>query len=271
MTPSMILFYGLIFLFILYIAISTRTVDERFRVPVFVFGRYRWTAGPGIAVIPLLICRQLKDVSVVLRTGQVTVENARTKDNVPLAFELTLVTRVLPDRVRDVILKIESGRTTVEKQLDAIAVEIAGHTEYENIQGKEKDFSTEISSELKRRVSEWGIEVYSIDMSNIKITDPVIAEAIARVAQAKIDAKAEDILSQELLVSAARYGKTVFELRQVIALERVAAGGKGSVFAFPSGYADVLSSLSGPGKPITESLADNAASTAGAATAGAAS
>jgi regulator of protease activity HflC (stomatin/prohibitin superfamily) len=195
--------------FLIWVAFGFHSVNQWERQPVMFFGNYAWTAGPGIIWVPPIIFQMIALVPVQDEVFTITVI-ARTKDNIPLEFKVTFASRVLPDRVRDVVIKVKNGIGAVLALADTAAVEIVGNTDYEHVQGhvegEEKKFAADVLKVLQERVADRGIQISKLGLSNITITDSTIAESVSRVARANTDAKAEEILSSNLAKAAGTYG-----------------------------------------------------------------
>ncbi len=233
-----IVLYAVLALFVAWVIFGFRSVVEWERKPVFFFGRYAWTAGPGIIWVPPVLFQGGANVTVQNEVRTVVNLYARTRDNIPLVFDVTVVSRVLPDRVRDAVVLIKNGRFSVDEQAKPAAVENVGKTDFEHIQGEEGQFAAQVLASLREKVQGWGIEVSQLGISNIRITDESIAEAIARKPRAIAEAAAEEAMFQKLSDLAARYKVTVFELRQLVAVNAMGADGKAIVV--PSNIAEVM-------------------------------
>ncbi len=240
-TPGEVVIYVGIILLIAYVCFGFHAVNQWERQPVMFFGKYAWTAGPGIIWVPPIIFQLIALVPVQDEVFTITVI-ARTKDNIPLEFKVTFASRVLPDRVRDVVIKIKDGRGAVLALADTAAVEIVGNTDYEHVQGhiegEEKKFSVDILRVLQERVTDWGIQTSKLGLSNIVITDQAIAESVSRVARSRTDAKAEEILSLSLAKAAGTYGITPWQLRQMLALTQLT----GSTI-IPSNLGEIMNTI----------------------------
>ncbi len=238
--PQLMFALGLVLL-IVYVGFGFHAVNQWQRQPVMFFGWYAWTAGPGIIWVPPVFFQLIGLVPVQFEVFTITV-TARTKDNIPLEFKITFASRVLPDHVKDVVIKIKDGIGAVLKLADTASVEVVGNTDYEHVQGHvegtEKKFSGDILSRLRERVQDWGIEVSQLGISNIVITDSTIAESVSRVARARTDAKAEKILADELGNAAAVYKISPWQMRQLVAMTQLT-----SSTIIPSNLSEIMSVL----------------------------
>jgi regulator of protease activity HflC (stomatin/prohibitin superfamily) len=238
--PQLLLWIGLI-LVVAYIAFGFHAVNQWERQPVMFFGKYAWTAGPGIIWVPPIIFQLIKLVPVQDEVFTITVE-ARTSDNIPLKFDFTFASQVLPDRVKDVVVKVRDGIGAVLKLADTAAVRIIGHTKFQDVQGKdeggENQFANNVLTVLQSLVDDWGIRVSKPGISNIVITDQSIAESVSNIAKAAANAKTEEILAKELAGPAASLGVSVWQLRQLIAMTNMS----GSTI-IPSDLVGIMNSI----------------------------
>lgn len=207
------------------------TVNEWERRPVMFFGWYAWTAGPGIIWIPPLIFQTLANQSVRQESNDIVVEDARTKDNVPLRMVLVVTRRVDPKRIRDFIVNVKDGNKAVDSRAEASTVEVIGSENWEDIQHERTKFSDAVTRTLIAKIHDWGVTIIKVEIKNIVITDLRIAEAVANVAISTAQAQSEKILSTQLEDAAKRYGIPVYTLRQLVAAERMGAGPGNTMFA----------------------------------------
>jgi hypothetical protein len=223
----------------LYALAGLDTVNQWERRPIMFFGWYAWTAGPGIIWIPPILFQMLPNVSVREESTDIIVEDARTKDNVPLRMVLVVTKRVAPERVRDFVVNVKDGAKAVDSRAEAATVEVVGSEEWEQIQHDRTVFSGAVTNSLIGKIVRWGVQIVKVEIKNIVITDLQIAEAVARVAITIAIAKAENILSENLAGPAKIYGVPVYVLRQLIAAERGMTGQGNTMVA-----SDVLNAIS---------------------------
>jgi hypothetical protein len=225
MTVNDLLWYFLLVILTLYSLYGLSKVYEWNRRPVMFFGKYAWTAGPGLIWIPPFIFQTLNDISVQSVVTSRQIENARTKDNIPVSMEITITARTDPNRVKDFVLQVEDGRAAIDLRAEAAAVEVIGSSDWEHIQKERPKFSDEVYDALKAKVGNWGINIERIEIINIKITDSTIAEAMAKVAIAQAAIQTETILSKGIDAAAVVYGVDKWELRKLMTTDRLATGG----------------------------------------------
>lgn len=212
---------------ILFIFASVDSVNFWVRRPVMFFGWLVGIAGPGIVFIPPFILQTLKDVPVRFASHDIPIMG-RTKDNIPLIFDLNIVTRVKPDRVRDVLSRIEDGRDAVLKLAAVAAIEILGKTEFVNIQGGHvADFSENILTILRERVESWGIEVSKLGIKNIEIDDESIKESMAVTARTQQEIESYKMLALQISTLASSLGVAPEQLFRYHQMTRMNTDGKG--------------------------------------------
>ena len=240
MASHSVLIWGAVLICVMsYVAIGFSTMPDWERQPIFFLGgSYAWTAGPGLTWVPPWIYQRQTKVSVQNEARTVEDLHARTKDNIPLLFDITVVSRIPPDRVRDAVVLIKNGRFSVDELAKPAAVENVGKTDFEHIQGEEGKFAENVLASLRTKVAPWGIEVSQVGISNIRITDESIAESIAKKPRAVQDALAEQTLLKALQPIAASYGVSTFQLRQLVAVNAMGANGRAIVV--PSDMGDVM-------------------------------
>ncbi len=240
LTYGQIALFVFLAIFVVWIGFAFDTVVEWERKPVFIFGRYAWTAGPGIICVPLPF-QGGTNVSVQNEVRTVVGLLARTMDNIPIMFDLTVVSRVLPEGVRDAVVLIKNGRFSVDEQAKPAAVDNVGKTDFARIQSEEGEFAAQVLESLRKKVRGWGIEVSQLGISNIRITDESIAEAIAKKPKAIAEAAAEEAMYEKLAELAGKYQVATFELRQLVAVNAMGASGK--AILVPNNIADVMAKV----------------------------
>lgn len=227
---------------ILFIAASLDSVNFWVRRPVMFFGWLVGIAGPGIVFIPPFIFQTLKDVPVRFATFDIPIMG-RTKDNIPLMFDLNIVTRVNPSRVRDVLSRIEDGRDAVLKLAAVAAIEILGKTNFVDVQGEHvADFSEKILTILRARAEGWGVEVSKLGIKNIEIDDESIKESMAVSARVTQNIVALKIYGTDLPEIASKLGMSVQATWEWLQMSDMNRDGKGGFFAINSGDQKALTS-----------------------------
>lgn len=242
-------FVYLVVLSIIYGLSGINSIMEWNRRPVLLFGKYIKTAGPGLVWIEPLFHRTLDDVNVANMVSSLTVENVQTHDNVPLSIEAVLTMRVREDKVREYTVNLCDNDEAVEQRTQAAVAEVVGSGSINSILGEREKFSEKVEKALTAKVSQWGIEIIALEISNIEIKDEAIANSIAMKARAGKEAEAELLradmqlqIAQKLSAAGKAYDADARWLKGIETLIELGRSGNNNTIMIPT---DLASSLAG--------------------------
>ncbi len=189
--------FAALFLTFIFVEIMTYAVCgihvalEWHRCPVFRFGRYITTKGPGLFWIDPAFHRTRGKVFVYDSVDSLEVKSVQTHDNIPISFQLLLTKRVKEEAVRDFVVRVWDGYGATKQRAIASATETVGNSELDTILHKRDEFYAQMKDALSAKLAPWGIEVVAIELKDLKIVDEKIEQAIAMKARALKEAEAE--------------------------------------------------------------------------------
>ncbi len=172
------------------------TINEWERRPVMLFGRYIYTAGPGLTFIEPLFFTTLDDVPVQDLVIDVPVPNVQTKDNVSIGISGVLTYRIDPTKVRDAVVQVRHVASAIQERALTTLTDTAAGTDIDHLLADRKKFCLDIAEALRDRVSTWGVEIRAFEIKGFKINDKDVEQSIAMKARAEKEGAAELMRAQ---------------------------------------------------------------------------
>lgn len=167
-------------------------VNEWNRRPVLLFGKYKYTAGPGLVFIEPLIHTVLDDVMIcdqVIEVGK--DQQIQTKDNVGIVFDGILTYCIDENKVKDSVVKVEDVNDAVLERAISTLADEGAKADLKAFLEHRDTFCSSIKTTLSSRVSDWGVTIKAFELKNFKIGDEEIAKSIAMNAKAQKEGEAE--------------------------------------------------------------------------------
>lgn len=166
-------------------------IDQWVRRPVMLFGKYAYTAGPGLTWVEPIFYSTRPDVPVQDLVVSLRAPNVQTRNNVGLDIDAVLTFRVSADGVERAVVEVADVTGSVVKRAMSIVTDSAGTKSLDDILQHRRAFSQEVVATLQERVNGWGVTIQAIEIRGLKINDPEIEKAIAMKARAEKEAEAE--------------------------------------------------------------------------------
>lgn len=197
-------------LLVWYILVGVNVVKQWDRRPVLRFGKYIRTLEPGLSWVDPLIHSVLDDVFVkdnviALPSGSTvtttdedgdeveTTEDryvtVQTADNVGLGLGAVLTFQIVD--VQKSVVNVDDVNAAVLQRALSTLGDFAGRTSLEGILLERDTFCSSITTELGKRVSDWGVMIKAFELPTFVISDAKTAEAISLKARATMEAAAE--------------------------------------------------------------------------------
>jgi regulator of protease activity HflC (stomatin/prohibitin superfamily) len=247
------MFYFISVYFISFIIVllfsSLRIIREYERGVVLTFGKYSYTASPGLKIIIPIIQTMIR-VDLRLRTADVPRQEVITKDNVTIGVNAVVYFKV--EKAEDAVLKIEDYTYAVSQYALAALRDVIGGVELDTLLSERERISTEINKIVDEATSSWGIDVVSIKIQDVELP-AAMKRAMAAQAEAErekraIIAKSEgEVIAAENLKRAAETLSNVpggLSLRTLETIEKIQPDpSKTVIFALPVEILEGLKSL----------------------------
>ncbi|MDE1857118.1 MAG: slipin family protein [Candidatus Micrarchaeota archaeon] len=230
----------LVFVFLVYLAMSIRVLPEWKRSPVLTLGRYTGIYGPGIFfLVPLA---QTTPYTFDLRTLSATfsAEKTLTSDNVTVDVDAIMFSRIEdPEKTALQVTDVE-GSVTLAAQ--TALRDIIGQVDLSHmIQGR-SEIADEVKKLIDDRVLPWGVNVISVEIRDVRIPAE-LQDAMARVAVASRErdarvvlAESEKLAAQRMVDAANIYQSNLFamQLRSLNIMYEIGISGRNNIIFVPT-------------------------------------
>lgn len=226
-------------------------ITEWERVPVYLFGRYKNTVGPGLVWVDPIFHQCGDSKSINDTVWNLEVQTAQTKDNVPIALQFVLTWKIEEDRFKDFITKVTKGGEALQKRAIASVTELAASWELDNLLHNRTQFSADVLAKLQPRVLDWGITIKAIELKEFSIQHDGIANALAMKAKAQREGEAE-VVRAELQLKVAKALEVAAKLYQnpdarwlrgLETLAELARSGNNNTILIPTELASLLGNI----------------------------
>ncbi len=154
-------------------------------------GRFRAVNGPGLFVIVPVLDNVAAIVDTRLRTTQFVAERTLTRDTVPVDVDAIIFWMVV-DAKRAALEVVNYGDAIAWAAQTSLR-EMIGAADLAMLLSNRKAMDAELRNSIHAKIAEWGIEVKSVEIRDVKI--PVaLQDAMSRQAQAERERQARVIL-----------------------------------------------------------------------------
>ena len=181
---------------------------------------------------------------------ELNVQNVQTHDNVPIAFNLVLTSRVV-DAEKNTVEVDEAEASTQQRALSTVT-ECVGNTELDKILHDRAKLSVDIQTALQERVGGWGVKVIAVELKDIKITDQSIEQAIAQKAKAGKEAEAELVraemqlkITEKLKEAADAFDEKTWRLKGMEVMLELCRSANNNTVIIPAELAKVFAQVTG--------------------------
>jgi len=228
-----------IFIFIDFLVIGLRVINQYEKGVVLTLGKYTGTYEPGLRWIFPGIQKLIK-VDMRITTLDVPRQETITKDNVPVGINAVVFFKV--ERAEDAILKIENYSYAVSQYTMAALRDIIGGVELDTLLVEREKIASEIKKVVDTETIPWGIDIIGIKIQDIEIPASMkramAAQAEAEREKRAIIIKAEgEIKAAENLREAAKILSEIpggFSLRTLETIDKLQPDPlKTVIFALP--------------------------------------
>ncbi len=152
------------------------TLKDYERAVIFRFGKVQRVGGPGWTFVwPLIEKPNL--VTLRVETIDIPPQNVLTKDNIQLRIDGVLFISVKNEKesVVNSIVKVEDYRKASTMFVIAVLRDIVGEFELTEVITQIEEINTRIKKSLENVSKEWGVKVTSVEITDIKIPDDILA------------------------------------------------------------------------------------------------
>ena len=231
--------------FLLYLLLGLRQINQWEVALRFTLGRYRGKSGPGLRHYWPIV-QQLPRVDMRTRNRDLLRQMVITRDNVT-----TMVDAVVYYRVTDpekAALAVEHYETAVTDLAKVVLRDVVGETGLDELLSHREEIAAKVRTHVETVVSQWGIHVELIGLQDIQLP-PHMQEVLAKAAIAERDRRYVVVKSMADVESAKNFAEAArtlagvpgaMELRRFEALTTLSqAGNTKVVFDLAKPYDDL--------------------------------
>ncbi len=179
-----------IFLFVIWLLMSIRILNEYERGVIFRLGRVLPSAkGPGI-VIALWPVDQITVMSLRLITLDIPPQDIITKDNVSCKVNAVAYFRVM-DPVK-ALIELQDYQYATSQMAQTTLRSIIGQMSLDDLLSERDKINAQLQTILDHHTDPWGIKVTAVEMKDVDISED-LRRAMARQAEAERERRAKII------------------------------------------------------------------------------
>ncbi len=165
------------------LATSVRVAAQWERALVFRLGRYSKTAGPGpYFVLPFFDSVRKVDTRII--TLEIPIQQAITKDNVPVSIDGVIFLRV--SSPQDAVIQVQNYAHAIRQYAQTALRDVIGAQTLDQILADRESIGHQIEKMVEVETEGWGLEVAAI-----RIQDIVLPEDLKRVMARQASAERE--------------------------------------------------------------------------------
>lgn len=204
----------LIFLFIIFLFMAVKILNEYERGVIFRLGRVIDHKGPGLILLIPIIDRMVR---VSLRTVAMDVpsQDVITRDNISVKVDAVIYFRVMePTKA---VIEVENYLYATSQLSQTTLRSVCGQSELDELLAEREKINVQLQEILDRHTDPWGVKVSMVEVKRIDLPQDM-QRAIARQAEAERERRAKVINAEGEYQAAAR----LKEAAEIIAIEPMA-------------------------------------------------
>lgn len=165
------------------VASSVRVAAQWEKALVFRLGRFQKTAGPGpFFVLPFFDSVRSVDTRII--TLEIPIQQAITKDNVPVSIDGVIFLRV--NSPQDAVIQVQNYAHAIRQYAQTALRDVIGAQTLDQILADRESIGHQIEKMVEVETEGWGLEVAAI-----RIQDIVLPEDLKRVMARQASAERE--------------------------------------------------------------------------------
>ncbi len=229
-----------LFVFLIYLLLSVKILQEWKRAPILTLGKYKGTYGPGIFFIMPIV--QSMPYKFDLRTISTafSAESTLTQDNVGVDVDAIMFTRI--ENPESTALQVQNADQSVSLAAQTALRDVIGKVSLSQMIMGRSEIAENVKTLIDQRVIPWGVNVISVEIRDVKIPDE-LQDAMAKVAIASrerdarvILAESEKLAATNMVEAAKIYDSNVYamQLRALNMLFEIGISGKNHLIFIPT-------------------------------------
>jgi hypothetical protein len=224
-------------------------IRETERRPIFLFGWFRYAAGPGLKFIEPVFYTAMRDVKVQDVPVQIQALVVYTKDSVCIAVDALCIYTIDQQYIRQAIVGVANVNHAVHNRALAALTEVSATLSIDQLLDRWGSLEVLLVGKLQQKVISWGVEVKSFEPQSFRILDREVANVIAMRVRVQVEADAElkraqmqEHINERWNEAAAKLTEEGWKEKSLSAFLE-AVHGPGKVIIVPSGMAEELGRL----------------------------
>lgn len=176
-----------------YFLFAIKVVDQRQKVALLRFGRYRGLRGPGLFLIIPIIETLSRYVDQRVRVTTVSAESTLTRDTVPVNVDAIIFWLVWS--AEKSILEVEDFIQAITLGSQTALRESIGRHQLAQMITERETLGHELQKILDEKTTPWGITIQSVEIRDVRIPQ-ALENAMSQQAQAERERQARVILGE---------------------------------------------------------------------------
>src|SRR5512142_2517827 len=230
----------LVFLILIYVAVSLRVLRQYERGVVFLLGRFAGVRGPGLTLIFAPI-QQMVRVSLRTVTMQIPSQKIITRDNVSIDIAAVAYYHITdPEKA---VIAIENVSNAINQIAQTTVRNVVGRFNLDQLLSDTASINEQIKNVIDLHTEPWGAQVTAVEIKDIVLPDNM-QRAMAKEAEAERERRAKIVAAEGEFQAAEKLGQAAdliaahpvaLQLRTLQTMSEIATE-KNSTIIFPAQF-----------------------------------
>src|SRR3989344_7257531 len=173
-------------IFLAFILLGIRIVDQYERAVKFRLGKYVGILQPGLRwIIPLIEWIDKVDIRII--AADIPAQEVITKDNVPMKVNGVVFYKVI--NAEKAILEVENYNFAISQLAQSALRDMTGKAELDTVLAKREEIGDQIKKIVDGETEGWGIKITDVKIKDIELPENM-KRAMAHQAEAERDRRA---------------------------------------------------------------------------------
>lgn len=197
-------FFIFLFIFVLVFVLSNlKQINQYERGILFTMGRFTKVLDPGWRFI-IPIFQSFQKIDIRTKAVDLSDQEAMTKDNISIKMSAVIYYKI--GDASKAILEVENFYWAVSNLAQTTMRNVIGEADLDYLLSERDEIANRISSIIKPRAHEWGVDVQSVELKDINLPDNMV-RTMAKQAEAEREKRANIINSEGEVVAAENLSK----------------------------------------------------------------
>ena len=193
----------LVFLILIYAAVSLRVLKQYERGVVFLLGKFAGVRGPGLTLIFVPI-QQMMRVSLRTVTMQIPSQKIITKDNVSIDIAAVAYYHITdPEKA---VIAIENVYNAINQISQTTVRNVVGRFSLDQLLSDTASINDQIKNVIDPHTEPWGTQVTAVEIKDITLPDNM-QRAMAKEAEAERERRAKIVAAEGEYQAAVKLGQ----------------------------------------------------------------